>query len=167
MKCDFCDAKATVFLTQKAEGKTKNVSLCEKCAKEKGVTDPIGFALADVLLGGGEDVELPIPAGSSTKACPVCGFTMADLKRVRRFGCPACYQAFHAEVEAMLHGMHIGNRHVGKVPKGQLERHQRKKRMEQLNKRLEQAVAAEKYEEAAALRDEIHEIEAETQSVGG
>jgi len=165
MKCDYCDAQATVFLTQMAEGKTKSVSLCEKCAKEKGVTDPVGFALADVLLGGGEDIELPIPSGSSAKNCPECGFTMADLKRVRRFGCPACYQAFNAEVDAMVRGMHVGTRHVGKVPKGQMERHERRKRMNQLNKRLEEAVASENYEEAAGLRDEIQEIE--TQSSGG
>ena len=52
MKCDFCDTKASVFLTQLVEGQTKKVSLCEKCAQERGVTDPTGFSLADLLLGG-------------------------------------------------------------------------------------------------------------------
>jgi protein arginine kinase activator len=166
MECDFCHEKATVFLTQLVEGKVKKVKLCEKCAKEKGVTDPTGFALADMLLGEGADEEAVVAqiaeVGSGTKSCPECGFALADLKRVRRFGCPACYQAFHAEVEMMLRGMHAGARHIGKAPKGQLERGLRKKRLEQLRKRLDQAVAAEKYEEAAGLRDEIREIEAES-----
>ena len=52
MKCDFCDQKATVFLTQLVEGQMKKVCLCDPCAKERGVTDPTGFSLADVLLGG-------------------------------------------------------------------------------------------------------------------
>jgi len=162
MKCDFCDAKATVFLTQIVDGKMKKVSLCEKCAKEKGVTDPTGFALADLLLGEASGEEMArIVSGSPAKVCPECGFTLEDLKRVRRFGCPACYRAFHAEVEAMLRGMHVGNRHLGKAPKGQLERDSRRKLLAQLNKRLEQAVVAEKYEEAAELRDEIRGIEAQ------
>jgi hypothetical protein len=52
MKCDFCDKKATVFLTQLVEGQMKKVCLCDQCAKERGVTDPTGFSLADLLLGG-------------------------------------------------------------------------------------------------------------------
>ena len=51
MKCDYCDSKATVFLTQLAEGQMKKVCLCDSCAKERGVTDPTGFSLADMLLG--------------------------------------------------------------------------------------------------------------------
>jgi len=165
MDCDLCGQKATVFLTQLVEGKMKKMSLCEKCAKEQGVTDPTGFALADMLLGEGAGEDVPVSASSSAKSCPECGFTMADLKRVRRFGCPACYRVFHAEVESMLRGgMHAGNRHAGKAPKGQVERHERKKRLAQLHKQLDRAVAVEDYEKAAGLRDEIREIEAQSAS---
>ncbi len=52
MQCDFCENKASVFLTQLIEGEMKKMSLCEDCAREKGVSDPAGFSLADVLLGG-------------------------------------------------------------------------------------------------------------------
>ena len=52
MKCNFCNQKATVFLTQLADGQMKKVCLCENCAKEKGVTDPTGFSLADMLISG-------------------------------------------------------------------------------------------------------------------
>jgi len=43
----------------------QKVNLCEGCSKEKGVQDPTGFALADLLLGIGaaEDVgKLPLRA---------------------------------------------------------------------------------------------------------
>ncbi len=52
MQCDFCESKATVFLTQLIEGEMKKLCMCEDCAKQKGVTDPTGFSLADVLLDG-------------------------------------------------------------------------------------------------------------------
>ncbi|MEY5020027.1 MAG: hypothetical protein RLZ22_1115, partial [Verrucomicrobiota bacterium] len=35
MKCDFCDSKASVFLTQLVEGQMKKVCLCNACAKER------------------------------------------------------------------------------------------------------------------------------------
>ena len=52
MRCDVCQKNdATVYLTQIVEGKMQKVNLCEHCAKEKGVSDPTGFAMADLLLG--------------------------------------------------------------------------------------------------------------------
>src|SRR5687768_13481059 len=100
MKCDFCDQKATVFLTQLVEGQMKKVCLCDPCAKERGVTDPTGFSLADMLLGGlpgGPGTVKPsvsaITPGNGRK-CVTCGFTLDDLKRVRRFGCSDCYATF-------------------------------------------------------------------------
>ena len=59
MNCDVCKQnQATVFLTQIVEGKMQKVNLCENCSKEKGVTDPTGFALADLLLGLGAAQEI-------------------------------------------------------------------------------------------------------------
>ena len=163
MQCDFCDKKATVFLTQLVEGEMKKMCLCEECAKEKGVTDPTGFSLADVLLGGGQIEESgAIIEGDDSDdgpACPKCGFTFNKFQQVGRLGCSQCYSAYHDEIERRLKGMHKGTVHVGRVPEGLLAAHERRQRLEKLQERLEQAVASENYEEAAGLRDEIQEIE--------
>lgn len=164
MECDLCSEKASVFLTQLVDGQMKKMCLCEDCAKEKGITDPTGFALADVLLGGEPGSAASSASGAPSKACAACGFTLDDLKRVRRFGCAACYETFREEVDGMLRGLHKGRSHVGKVPSGQMERHQRNQRLEQLRSRLDQAIATENYEEAAGLRDEITEIELEAEA---
>ena len=169
MKCDFCDQKATVFLTQLVEGQMKKVCLCDGCAKERGVTDPTGFSLADLLLGG-------LPGGPGTAAassspatpgnrrkCPTCGFTLDDLKRVRRFGCSDCYATFSEEVGQMVKGMHKGTSHIGKVPEGLMAMQFRNQRLEELRSRLDQAITSESYEEAAGIRDEIHNL-SETKS---
>jgi protein arginine kinase activator len=167
MKCDFCDSKATVFLTQLVEGQMKKVCLCDSCAKERGVTDPTGFSLADLLLGGvpatapvagAKPKSAPSQAGG-VKRCPSCGFSLEDLRRVRRFGCSECYDVFHDEIAPMLCGMHKGVSHVGRVPEGLMAMQFRHKRLEELRNRLEQAIAAENYEEAAGIRDEIRNLE--------
>ena len=165
MVCDFCDKKASVFLTQLVDGQMKKVCLCESCAKERGVTDPTGFSLADVLLTGLPGQKAVVsqattaPVSSGGKQCPSCGFTLEDLRRVRRFGCSECYKTFNDELTTILRGMHKGTSHVGKVPKGLMEQQVLDQRLEELRSRLEQAVVSENYEEAAGLRDEIRQIE--------
>src|SRR6188508_1065989 len=70
MNCDVCKQnQATVFLTQIVDGKMQKVNLCETCSKEKGVTDPTGFALADLLLGLGAAQEME--RGGNVTKCPV------------------------------------------------------------------------------------------------
>jgi protein arginine kinase activator len=50
MQCEVCkNTEATVHLTQIINGKMQKVDMCESCAKEKGVSDPTGFSLADML----------------------------------------------------------------------------------------------------------------------
>ena len=169
MKCDFCDSKATVFLTQLIEGKMKKVCLCEGCAKERGVTDPTGFSLADVLLGGvSPTAAAPVPVvpkgASGGRACPNCGFTLEDLRRVRRFGCSECYSTFREEVGQMVRGMHKGTVHSGKVPAGLMAKQVLDQRLEELRARLDQAILSESYEEAAGIRDEIRNLQASQQT---
>ncbi len=165
MNCDFCDQKATVFLTQLVEGQMKKVCLCESCAQEKGVTDPTGFSLADMLMTGTPTSALVgTPAigktrGSGVKKCSNCGFSADDLNRVRRFGCSKCFDAFRPELDLILRGMHQGVHHVGKVPKGFEAIHARDEQLEELRGRLESAIQAENYEDAAQLRDEIRRLE--------
>lgn len=161
MKCDYCDSKATVFLTQLVEGQMKKVCLCEPCARERGVTDPTGFSMADMLLGGmvGKVIEgMPVLAGSHPRRCPSCGFTLDDLRRVRRFGCADCYQTFAEEVGHMLRSMHKGTTHVGKVPEGLVAKQLKDQKLEQLREKLDEAIAAESYEEAAGIRDQIQNL---------
>ena len=50
MLCCICKEKqATVHLTQIAGDKMQKVDLCIDCAKTKGVNDPTGFSLIDLL----------------------------------------------------------------------------------------------------------------------
>jgi len=160
MLCDVCKSKeATVYLTQIVDGKMQKVNLCEGCAKEKNVTDPTGFALADLLLGLGASQE--IEKGKSVLKCPVCGFTQADFKKTGRLGCSSCYEAFQEGLSSLLGQMHKGVRHVGKAPAGYAASIERERRLESLKEELDQAVEKEEYEKAASLRDEIRKLDVE------
>lgn len=152
VKCMLCGKPATVHLTQIVNNQIQKHDFCEECAAAKGVTDPSGFSLADLLIknpGGA-------PEPSSTQlVCEHCGFTQADFKKHGRFGCPACYERFRPILDPVLANMHKGMTHLGKVPARSLERKSLQDRLTMLEQQLHDAVKTERYEDAARLRDEI------------
>jgi protein arginine kinase activator len=54
--------------------------------------------------------------------------------------------------------MHKGVAHTGKVPQRALERKSLYERLTQLETDLDQAIKAERYEDAARFRDELHQV---------
>jgi len=159
MQCDVCQSKeATVFLTQIVDGKMQKVNLCENCSKEKGVNDPTGFALTDLLLGLGASQE--IEKSPSSVKCPICGFTQADFKKTGRLGCSNCYMVFTDGIGPMLKNMHKGTQHTGKTPAAFHKIREHSEKIKTLQENLTKAIEAEEFELAANLRDEIRQAEA-------
>ena len=161
MNCDVCQSQdASVYFTQIVEGDMKKVNLCESCAQQKGVTDPTGFALADMLKGVGTETKSGSAVSSDGVRCEHCGFTQSDFKKTGRFGCSLCYQVFSDGLDNLLEAMHRHTMHTGKVPsKFSGGTQVAKNRLDELNANLEASVSAEDYEEAARLRDAISELE--------
>src|SRR5688500_1186707 len=156
MQCCVCkEREAKVHLTQIVGDKMQKVDLCEECAKQKGVNDPAGFSLADLLLGLGASQEMEQAAGSGDLKCPHCGFTQADFKKAGRLGCSECYVTFAEGLEGLLKSMHKGTKHLGKVPHSYQQSRDLADKLKSLQKKLEKAVADEDFEQAAAMRDEI------------
>ncbi|MFO1458161.1 MAG: UvrB/UvrC motif-containing protein [Verrucomicrobiota bacterium] len=158
MQCQFCKkAAATVHLTQIVENEVKKVDLCEACAKEKGVNDPTGFSIADLLLGLGasQKMEEANAAAGSEVSCPSCGFTQADFKKTGRLGCARCYDVFAEGLGALLKGMHKGTQHKGKVPPALRKAAAQKAELTRLESDLKAAIGREDFETAASLRDQI------------
>ena len=137
----------------------QKVNLCDACSKEKGVQDPTGFALADLLLGIGAAEE--IEKGAPTQKCPVCGYIQADFKKTGRLGCSTCYTTFAEGLNTLLKAMHKGTEHVGKLPQRAHRTLELNDRMRTLTESLEKAVSEENYETAASLRDQIKRLEEE------
>jgi protein arginine kinase activator len=91
----------------------------------------------------------------------VCGFTQADFKKTGRLGCSVCYVTFAEGLGSLLKAMHKGTEHVGKLPQRAYRAIERDDRMRALTEDLEKAVKEENYESAAALRDQIKQLEHE------
>src|SRR5436190_20252024 len=156
MLCCVCKEKeAKVHLTQIVGDKMQKVDLCEQCAAQKGVNDPAGFSLADLLLGLGASQEMEQASGGGDLKCPSCGFTQADFKKAGRLGCSECYVTFSEGLEGLLKTMHKGIKHVGKVPQSLQQSRDLTDRLKALQKKLDKAVADEDFEQAANARDEI------------
>jgi protein arginine kinase activator len=159
MQCSICKEKpATVHLTQIVGDKMQKLDLCEDCAKDKGVNDPAGFALADLMLGLGASQEIEQAGGGVETKCPRCGFTQADFKKSGRLGCPECYDTFAEGLSSLLKTMHKGTHHVGKAPEALRASRENADRLKVLQKKLAKAIEAEDFEQAAVLRDEINRI---------
>lgn len=152
MQCEKCQSeKATVFLTQIINGKMHKIDLCEKCAKEMGVTNASTFSLADLLIK--TEAERQSNSSRETLVCPSCGFTQEDLSKTGRVGCGKCYEVFKDVLSEALKDMQRSSQHTGKIP----ERHllDDSTNCEEIEKALEIAIEQENYEEAAALRDQL------------
>jgi len=135
----------------------QKVNLCEACSKEKGVTDPTGFALTDLLLGLGAAQEFE--RANTVQKCPACEFTQNDFKKTGRLGCAVCYDTFAEGLGPLLKSMHKGTFHTGKIPARQMRSIQLDKEIRLLREELQAAVQKEKYEAAADLRDRIRLLE--------
>ncbi len=121
MKCDAgCQwgEEATIFFSYIEDGKVRKVNLCKRCAQEKGVDDPTGYSLVDMLQGMGDEKPSSTAPGGGTDelVCGDCGFSQTDFKKTGRFGCASCYSVFSDGLETLLEAMHKNTEHTGKVP---------------------------------------------------
>jgi protein arginine kinase activator len=165
MKCDLCSQDATVFLTQVINNQMTTVNLCDDCAKKKGVTDTMGFGLADAFIGpasGQVATVRPAVLAAPSDACPACGFTYSQLKKIGRMGCPECYSAFREGLGHLLSAMHKGTKHVGKKPgpvvQAPVTAEDLDERIEALRQQIQTAVREERYEDAARCKGEIDRL---------
>lgn len=119
MQCDVCkQKKATVFLTQIVKGEMQKVNVCEGCAKDNGITDPMGFLLAETLKDMGLTHGEKIETQPQERTCPACGMPQTTFRKTGRLGCAKCYQTFGEGLDNLLKAMHKDIRHKGKVPAG-------------------------------------------------
>lgn len=149
LKCSLCEQMATVHLTQIINNKVQKIDLCEACAQKKGVTDPEGFSLAEMLSNNNflNTTEMP--------SCEQCGVSIAHFKKEGRFGCPSCYTAFKDYMKPVLEEMHLGTVHKGKIPEKSMKQTSLSEKISALKAQLAQAIKDEAYEEAALIRDEL------------
>jgi protein arginine kinase activator len=183
-KCQFCGKPATVHMTQIVNNKTTVVRMCNECAAKHGLfnKEELPFAMLSSL---GEALFAGIKHNLSAQGliCSKCGCTPMSFKETGRLGCPNCYEDLKLLVDGIVESSQKGMVHKGKKPKSQTtvevekflemerndpleeesgikkrKKYSSKNRLEVLGEKLNDAIKAERYEEAAKLRDEIREL---------
>ena len=161
MVCELCkQSQATVHLTEIVNDQMTELHLCEACANQKGAQVESQFGLSDLLSGLADFSKTQEPEEVSTKACPACGMTYDDFRKVGRLGCAECYPTFKRSLGTLLKRIHGSPIHVGKSPVRLLKPSKvAKTELLDLKRRLERAIEGEEFEEAAKLRDQIRRAE--------
>ena len=165
MKCERCNEKeATVFFEQTYNGKTKSIHVCADCAaaiKKEGFfkSTPLGFSTD--LFGDLFGFAAPVHAVSTAKKCEGCGATFATIRQQGKVCCPRCYTTFAEELAPTIRSLHGKVTHTGRMPGAHQHTREKTTRLATLREELRDAIAAERFEDAARLRDEIKSMEKE------
>ncbi len=185
MLCQNCgENEANVKYTQIINGVKKQMTLCDKCAKELGLDDinfsmPINFSnFLDDMFEMNEFMP-NLLEDANTITCSKCGMTYEDFLKEGKFGCDECYDTFSNRIDGLLKSIQGTNRHIGRnakyIESKENEKENNKQenevnlknsksqegedKLEQLKERLKQEIKEERYEDAAKTRDEIKKLE--------
>ena len=159
MLCQRCGKNsATTHIKTIINSKVTEQSLCGYCAAKAGYTGNSFSNILASMLGHAID------GGTYTvgRSCECCGATFADIAESGKVGCANCYKEFGEELLPYLKRIHGSVNHTGKNPGSkQLVVAEVRNNVSELKAKLASLVAAEKYEEAAVVRDEIKRLEGE------
>lgn len=186
MLCTQCKKKeANVHFKGFINNKTIKMDLCEDCADKVGLTSGgFGFGLENPF---GSAFNFPTTPSSLTglfnllsnwsqspglvvsqKICPQCRWSLGQIQKTGKLGCPECYSFFHEELKNILKTIQGEVVHKGKKPfeksiplkktkskKAKTKESKPALTLESLKSKLQKAIEKENYEEAALIRDQI------------
>ncbi len=164
MLCEKCQKKeATVFYSEVKGKQRQQHCFCESCAntispiiEKPDVEDSLKKILSDFLdifLFQLSSIE------KQNEKCSFCGMTFQEFQKHPRLGCANDYEVFKKYIESMLETMNSSTRHIGKKAKQFLQKKENTENIEKFKSKLKIAIAEERYEDAAVLRDQIAQLE--------
>ena len=159
MKCDKCGAPSVYHSTYIVNGVSQSTNLCRDCALKEGVFttqktslfDDIFSSFSDLL--GFEQVENVV--------CPVCKTTLKEFKASGKLGCPNCYEVFREEVAKVIKRIAPFEKHKQEAIKTKeiKQKLTKEEQIAELRDQMKQAVAEERYEDAAKIKKQITKLE--------
>lgn len=160
MLCQKCGKNhATTHIKTVMNGVVSELDLCGYCAAKGGYTSIAGGSISNMLASMlGQTMK--IGEKVNEKSCKCCGLSFSEIAETGKVGCANCYLEFKSELTPYLKRIHGSVKHNGKKPgTKQLVVRQSENKIDALKTELARLVAAEKYEEAAVIRDKIKEEE--------
>ena len=157
MLCSECNKNnATVYYQETVNGKSRELSLCPECASKMGIT--AGGSLFDGFFKIPTVVRSK-PSGS--KVCSLCASNENTFIKDGKVSCPECYNTFKEELSSPIKRIHGNVSHIGRAPAKLKRQNDKRLVLEELKRKLSDAIKNEEYENAAVLRDKIRDIEAQ------
>ncbi len=156
MLCEQCKKNvATTHIHTVINGVVTEKNLCGYCAANLSFgSNSIVNMIASMF---GETLNLA-PEISEVK-CDCCGMTFSEIAEGGRAGCSKCYISFENQFLPLLQRIHGNTRHIGKVPDKEKDVKSGATELENLKAKLQEAISAENFEQAAILRDKIKLME--------
>ena len=152
--CEKCRKnEAEVAVKQTVNQEERQLLLCHACARK--TAEKLATSVMEMLLDATLDIGGRLSAAPEA-SCPGCGLTRPEFRKRSRLGCERCYEAFARDIDPMVRDMHRGDRHIGKTPASE----RLARRLSELETDLRTAVKAQRFEDAAVLRDRIRELKA-------
>ncbi len=154
MKCEKCQQNtANHFIKMNINGQIQEINLCSTCAGQ------IGFDMAEDMDAFSTFMTHFFDSPRLQSVCPTCNRTFQKVKETGRLGCSACYDHFAPQLESYVTRLRGKHHYAGKIPASTGDQLKRKRHIETLTARLQEAVATQNYEAAVLLRDEIKTLE--------
>ena len=148
---------------------------CAKCEKAQGMIGHPEKAAPP------HQVAVVRVSAAGLGPCTSCGMTFSRFRETGRLGCPSCYEHFEQAIGPMIARAQEGaTHHVGKLPKRAIDcasgaadgkvgkrslkdvlglAEERARKVTALRDQLRAALASEKYEQAALIRDQIEQLQ--------
>lgn len=160
MKCEKCGKNvATTHIHSVINGEVTEIHLCGYCAANNGINKFEHLGLMNLLATVFDDSTLNPKSIDNATKCETCGATFADIASCGLIGCPDCYKTFSKQLTPTLRRIHGNTGHIGKIPSSSAPRLSTVSKIDELKRRLQDAIKTENFELAATLRDRIREME--------
>lgn len=169
MLCDICKKEeACIHIEKHDSGEKGTYHICQTCADLQGFT-PQKLQDSKVLEKLFRHLEkaLKVTLGpDKNSSCPTCKTTLSTFQQEGLLGCTDCYTTFHGQLVKDMQQLHPSLKHLGKLPKQNLELNFQEKAdlladdlvdspIEELERKLQYCINEEDYESAAEIRDQI------------
>ena len=163
MLCEECGKNQAVMKFYKnINGEKQTKYICQECASKM-----MGSFLT---FGDNDPFAMGIMPGRSKikeRQCPSCGMTYSRFLKTGKLGCEDCYEAFGDRLDGIFKKLQAATYHREDAPvsgsrcRDDAEECKEAKHdtAESLRQRLNEAVKAENYEEAAVLKRKLDSME--------
>ena len=166
MKCDGCQKReAALVLHMITNGQVATRSLCLDCAKKAHQEMAQAFSTMGMSMSGMDEMRgaAAEPKRENLRLpkmiCASCRTAYEDINDETVFGCPKCYQAFHTQVIDYLSSIRGPEKQaINLEPQEKDFSFVMQGTETELKERLNEALRAENYEQAANLRDRLKEL---------